>query len=390
LWVGDQDLSKGKVTWSLTRAGKADLFGTIPFGADQRGRPIAIPLIFNSMLIAAMPRQGKTFALRVLLLGCALDPTVELRIFELKGTGDLEPLAKVAHRYASGAADDATLSACMDSLREVYAELERRADAIKKLPKTVVPENKVTRELANRRKAGLHPIVLPIDECQELFTHPDFKEEAEKLCVGIMKRGPALGIMLILATQRPDKDSLPKSISANAGLRFCLRVMGQVENDMVLGTSMYKVGVRATQFTPEDLGIGWLVGATKYPRIVKAAFVDNPGADKIADRARAAKVAAGWLTGHAAGEVETGPSHNVVDDLLMVFGDEDKAHNEVLVSRLAQAWPDRYTGWTPADLTRALKPYGVPVGQTWGAPVDGGKPTNRQGINRADLIAARR
>ena len=42
----------------------------------------------------------------------------------------------------------------------------------------------------------------------------------------------ALGTILLLATQRPDKDSLPTGISANVGIRFCLRVMGQTENDM--------------------------------------------------------------------------------------------------------------------------------------------------------------
>jgi S-DNA-T family DNA segregation ATPase FtsK/SpoIIIE len=39
-------------------------------------------------------------------------------------------------------------------------------------------------------------------------------------------------------------------------VRLCLRVTGQVENDMILGTSMYKQGIRATQFGDEDLGWG--------------------------------------------------------------------------------------------------------------------------------------
>jgi hypothetical protein len=37
--------------------------------------------------------------------------------------------------------------------------------------------------------------------------------------------------------------------------------MGQTENDMVLGTSAYKNGLRATTFGPRDKGIGYLVGA---------------------------------------------------------------------------------------------------------------------------------
>jgi DNA segregation ATPase FtsK/SpoIIIE, S-DNA-T family len=36
--------------------------------------------------------------------------------------------------------------------------------------------------------------------------------------------------------------------------------MGQLENDMILGTSAYKNGVRATMFTARDKGVGYLVG----------------------------------------------------------------------------------------------------------------------------------
>ena len=53
----------------------------------------------------------------------------------------------------------------------------------------------------------------------------------------IIKIGRALGVFLILATQRPDKDSLPTGVSGNVSTRFCLKVAGQVENDMILGTS---------------------------------------------------------------------------------------------------------------------------------------------------------
>jgi len=54
------------------------------------------------------------------------------------------------------------------------------------------------------------------------------------------------------ATQRPDAKYLPTGISADAVLRRCLKVQGQVENDMVLGTSAYKNGTRATMFSRKD------------------------------------------------------------------------------------------------------------------------------------------
>ena len=68
-----------------------------------------------------------------------------------------------------------------------------------------------------------------MDECQNLFGHHKYGKEAGADAEFIIKIGPALGVVLILATQRPDRDSLPTGISANASLRFCLYVAGQIE-----------------------------------------------------------------------------------------------------------------------------------------------------------------
>jgi S-DNA-T family DNA segregation ATPase FtsK/SpoIIIE len=392
LWVGDQDMSQSKPRpWPLAQHGEADLFRPVPFGADQRGRLVAILLMFANVLIGAMPRFGKTFALRVLLLAAALDANAQLRIFELKGTGDLSPIEGCCHHYASGA-DDHTLESAMESLREVYAELNVRAKRIAGLPRELCPENKVTPELAARRSLGLFPIVVAIDECQELFSHPDFKDEADRLATGIIKRGPAMGVILILATQRPDAKSLPTGVSANVGIRFCLRVMGQTENDMVLGTSAYKNGIRATTFGPRDKGIGYLIGAADEPQIVRSAYIDGPTAEAIAARARALRELAGTLTGHAAGEDterDERPARSVLGDVAAVFAPgEDRLWSDVIATRLAEQWPTTYPGTTPATLAAALKPYGLAPAQVWGTDPDSGEGRNRRGYLRDAITTA--
>lgn len=391
LWVGDQDMSQAKpAPWPLTKGGSTDLFRPIPFGVDQRGRRVEIGLMFANVLIGAMPRFGKTFALRVLVLGAALDPTAQIRIFELKGTGDLSAVEGCCHHYGSGA-DDITLEACMQSLRDLHTELDKRAATIRGLPREICPENKVTPELAARRHLGLFPIVMNIDECQELFSHPDFKDEADRLATAIIKRGPALGIILILATQRPDAKSLPTGVSANVGIRFCLRVMGQTENDMVLGTSAYKNGLRATTFGPKDRGIGYLVGAGDEPQIARSAYIDAPAAEAIAARARHLREQAGTLTGHATGDTPATEvrARSVLGDIAAVFGpDEDKLWSEVIAARLAQQWPTTYVGTTPATLAAALKPYGLAPAQVWGADPDTDQGRNRRGYLRDAVTTA--
>ncbi|MFC7219930.1 cell division protein FtsK [Streptomyces polyrhachis] len=396
LWVGDRALNKvAAPPWPLAKSGSASLFKPLPFGTDQRGRNVDLTLMYDNVLIGAMPGMGKTFSLRTPLLAAALDVTAELLIWELKGTGDLDPLKKVAADYGSGPDDD-TCAATLDSIRYVYKDLERRAKVISSLPKDKCPENKVIPSLAANRSLGLHPLILAIDECQELFSHDKYGKEAGALCTAIIKRGRALGVILLLATQRPDKDSLPPAISANVGTRFCLRVMGQIENDMILGTSMYRNGIRATSFTKSDKGIGYLVGAADDPQIVRGYYLDNPAADAICERARKARIDAGTLRGIAAGE--TPERREAVDPLLedilaVVPADEAKPWNDVTVDRLAELRPEKYGPWgemAPADkarqLTTALKPYGVTTGQV--ARRINGKTVNRTGFERAHIVTA--
>ncbi len=298
LWVGDKPMAKTKpAAWPLLKTGAVDLFAPFPIGVDPRGRPITLTLMFALMIIGAQPRLGKTFLMRLLALAAALDPTAELHVYDLKGGADWLPLEAVAHRFRIGD-DPEDLAYLRGDLRAIHADMGRRYKVLRSLPREVCPEGKITRDLANQRSLGLFPMVLFIDECQMAF---DGDPDTVALVTDLGKRGPAAGIIVILATQRVDAQSLPTGISSNAVLRFCLKVAGQTENDMVLGTSMYKAGIRATMFTRADRGVGYLAGEGDDPVIVRAAYLDAVDAATVTARARAARLAAGTLTGHAAG-----------------------------------------------------------------------------------------
>lgn len=390
LWVGDQDMSKAKKpAWPLAKSGTVDLFKPVAYGTDQRGRWVAVTLMYIAGVIGAIPRMGKTFLLRLLLLIAALDPRAELHTYDMKGTGDLDPVGDaVSHRHAAGD-DDETINYVLADLREVREELRRRTKVIRSLPRDICPESKVTSELASKRSLGLHPITIGVDECQVLFEHPEHGKEFEEICTDLVKRGPATGIVLLLATQRPDAKALPTGISANASARWCLKVMGQLENDMVLGTSAYKRGVRATMFAWGDKGIHYFVGEGADARIVSSVFVDAPAADAIAGRARAARERAGTLSGHALGEAPepAAPAYDLLADILAVVpAGEAKVWSETIVTRLAELRPDVYDGWEPETLSAALKPRGISTIQV-GRRQDG-KVVNRRGIDRSHITTA--
>lgn len=266
-------------------------------------------------------------------------------------------------------------------MRALQREMRRRTKVIRDLDERRCPENKVTPELAADRRLGLHPIAIAWDECQIPFEHPEHGKELIAIATDLVKRGPALGIMLMLATQRPDASSIPTPISANAVLRMCLKVMGQVENDMVLGTSMYKNGYRATMFSREDKGVFLFAGEGLNPVIMRGYGFDMGPSKAICARARMMREAAGLLTGYALGE-DADEVRSIANDVLLVFRDDPRLYTETIADRLRESLPAFYSDITAEAVRSQLAALGVvskKVREPGGAP--------RAGFERAAVIA---
>ncbi len=139
--------------------------------------------------------------------------------------------------------------------------------------------------------------------------------------------------------------------------------MDQVSNDMVLGTSAYKRGVNATLLALSDKGCGWAIGFGDEPQVVRTYYVDGPAAERICDRARAMRQAAGRLTGHAAGQAETGePARSFAADVLAVFDPGDaKLWSATIAARLAERIPGVYADVTTTAVSSQLRGLGVTV-----------------------------
>jgi S-DNA-T family DNA segregation ATPase FtsK/SpoIIIE len=199
-----------------------------------------------------------------------------------------------------------------------------------------------------------------IDEAQNLFADPGHGKAAGADAEFIIKIGPAFGVFLVIATQRPDKASLPTGVSGNVSTRFCLKVTGQVENDMILGTSAYKNGLRSTTFRPGiDAGIGYLVGAGPAPQVVRTYYLNMADAERAATRARALREAAGTITGHAAEGAAEGP-RDVLTDVLAVLGSDTGLQWGDLAARLASRFPARWDGATADAVSAECRAAGVP------------------------------
>jgi S-DNA-T family DNA segregation ATPase FtsK/SpoIIIE len=387
LFVGDEDMSEAEQpSWPLARRGAVDMFSPVPFATDQRGRPITIILMFVSILIGSVPRMGKTFLLRLLLLICSLDVRAEEHVYDFKGTGDLAALRAVAHRYRAGDDED-DIEYFVADYRAIRQEMRRRTKVIRELADKhpdLCPENKVTPQLASRKDLGLHPIVIGVDEFQVPFLHPEHGPELVAIGTDLAKRGPALGIIQILSTQRPDAKTIPRDISANVVLRMCLKVMGQPENDMVLGQSAHKNGYKATMFDFDDKGIFYFAGEGSAPRISRGHEIDTPAALKIAARARSMREQAGRLTGYAAGADRAAEeARSFAADVLAVFGADRNLWSETIAARLRDSIPGVYADITPEAVASQLRALDITVKDVR----EKGK-SPRKGCERAAVEAA--
>ncbi|MBQ0902685.1 FtsK/SpoIIIE domain-containing protein [Micromonospora sp. U21] len=354
LWVGYQPSSKmGQPKWTLAADNaRTSVFESNPFATDSRQRPISTVLFARNFLVGGQPGSGKSYAARTLLTIAMLDPTVELKVAEFKGVGDFLDVQRLCSTYAVGVDDDA-FETGSNIITWALAECERRGKRILEAKKRGdAPEGKVTPELAAKRGSGLHPVFILLDEVHELFAAVP---GAAAACERAIKRGRALGIIFCLATQIPDKDSLPPNITRCITTRWCLSVLGQVENDMILGTGAYKRGMTATVYRPGvDAGWGVMVG------------VDKPGSARSfypTPEVTAAIVArAGQLRGKAViGEdVKRAEMRDMLADARSVLQNGEAGLPwAVLAERLAELAPDFYTGITADMVREALAPYGV-------------------------------
>lgn len=373
LWVADKGtLNGGAGPWPLLDdAGRVDVFEGVPFGLSQRGVVINAPLIGSNWLIGGRPGQGKSSALRTLMLGAALDPTAELWAFVMGESPDFEPFAPRLSRYRMGM-DDSVAEAAMQALADLASEMERRGKVLGAQPGR---PPKVSRRLADKRDLGLHPLVCAIDECHELFQHPRFGKQAAELAVRVIKRGRKYGVVLLLATQSPTKDSLPREVTRNIACGVAFSVADQVANDGLLGSGRYAAGVRATELRMHtDRGTCVAVGLTSATfELIRSFYVRfEDGADDVTpiiDRAMRLLAEAGRAIGQPERPMLEAATADHLADVAEVMRGERRVRTQIVLARLAELNPTVYERWTFSMLTAALAGVGITPRKSGGVKV---------------------
>ena len=368
LWVADKGtMDKPAPPWPLLHDGEFDVFrDRLPWGVTMRAEQITVGMLQKHWLIGATSKQGKSTVLRLLALGLALDPTVELHIADLKGDGDWSMFAPRAVTLIEGSADQHA-EATTEMLEWAVREVARRYDA--KRATGIV--GAIPREVS-RQGSGFHPIYLIVDECQVLYGAPHpiggVKDDARawRAAKKLHDQARAVNIHLLQATQRPDDRTLPARVREGAHVRCALNVPNHETAKMILADAADR-GARPQDLRPgADAGTVVATGEVEdIPNgqafaIVRTHYVSTKDAYTVITRAMTILQRTG-RTITTSEPTEPEPARDLLADVAAVLDGHDKQRSADVLYQLRVRWEAAYGGWSAQQFATALDNRGVEI-----------------------------
>ncbi|MBE1502675.1 S-DNA-T family DNA segregation ATPase FtsK/SpoIIIE [Amycolatopsis lexingtonensis] len=364
LYVADSGvMDKPTPEYPLLHDGSTDVFAGVPIGITQRGDVVSIPINGSNAVFGGQPGQGKSNAVRVMVLGVALDPLAEIRVHVFAMNGDFDAYEPRLSSYEKGATTEHVESA-LAHLEQLYAEVGRREGRLAELG-----AKKLTRAISEQHD-DMRPLFVGFSECHELFGHGEYGKQAAELAVNIVKRGRKTGVSTVYDTQSSRADAIPSQLVENVGANGCFAVKTWRSNDGFLGDGSFAAGIRATELRFNvDRGTMIATGMTdELFEIVRTFFVevdDDRGWDAAADviaRAMAQLKPGTPVAGsQPVRELESG--RDLLEDVAEALGEEEKAKATDVVAWLRQLAPEYrpYQALNADKLAAQLGELGVKV-----------------------------
>lgn len=158
---------------------------------------------------------------------------------------------------------------CISALKWTVAEMERRYKALSEVRvRNIVEYNN------QKKEEGMPYIVVVIDELADLMMMA--ARDVEALIVRIAQKARAVGIHLILATQRPSVDIITGLIKANVPARIAFTTASQVDSRTIIDQ----------QGAEKLLGQGdmlFLTADMPKPKRVQGALITDDETNKVTD-----------------------------------------------------------------------------------------------------------
>jgi S-DNA-T family DNA segregation ATPase FtsK/SpoIIIE len=332
LWVAHQGLLSGPVApYPHLKDGACDYFKGVPVGTDQRGQVLTGRLMACNYAIGGTMGSGKSSLVLNLVTGAALDPLVDIDVYVMAYNVDYDPFKDRLSTLVKGDEDE-HITAAMDGLRELREEVTKRGKLLDSLGGE---ETKVTRALA-KKDARLRPRLVVLDECQELFRHEKYGEQAKQLAIKVMTKARKCAITLVWVTPEPSADSLPRELAKIVSHGVCFAIGDYQGNDAILGTGAYKRGISAVDLDPqENIGTAMAFGFAGRPGLLRSFYIrKDASADELSPIAR--RSLDSW---RGAAPLEPDEVRDLVQDVHEALGEHDKVKATDVAARLRELAP---------------------------------------------------
>lgn len=238
-------------------------------GRDIAGKPVVADLArMPHLLVAGQTGSGKSVMINTILTSLLYrnSPSdLKLILVDPKQV-ELKPYDDIPHLLTPVITEP---EKCISALKWSVAEMERRYKALAEAGKRNIAEyNSVKKE------EGMPYIVIVIDELADLMMMA--ARDVEALIVRIAQKARAVGIHLVLATQRPSVDVITGLIKANVPARIAFTTASQVDSRTIID----QIGAEKLLGQGDML---FLTADMPKPKRVQGAFIDESETGKVTD-----------------------------------------------------------------------------------------------------------
>lgn len=238
-------------------------------GRDIAGKPVVADLAkMPHLLVAGQTGSGKSVMVNTILTSLLYrnSPSdLKLILVDPKQV-EMKPYDDIPHLLTPVITEP---EKCISALKWAVAEMERRYKALAEMRKRNIMEYNL-----EKKEEGMPYIVIVIDELADLMMMA--ARDVEALIVRIAQKARAVGIHLVLATQRPSVDVITGLIKANVPARISFTVASQVDSRTIID----QIGAEKL------LGMGDMLLLTAdmpKPKRVQGAFISDEETNKVTD-----------------------------------------------------------------------------------------------------------
>ncbi|MDQ3158648.1 MAG: DNA translocase FtsK [bacterium] len=322
------------------------------------------------LLVAGQTGSGKSVMINTILTSLLYrNSPSELKLILVDPKQvELKPYDDIPHLLAPVITEP---EKCISALKWTVAEMERRYKTLSETGVRNIEEYNQKKE-----EEGMPYIVLVIDELADLMMMA--ARDVETLIVRVAQKARAVGIHLILATQRPSVDVITGLIKANIPARIAFTVASQVDSRTIID----QVGAEKL------LGQGDMLLLTSdmpKPVRVQGAFISDPETHKVVEFIKSQRepnyddeivsmpVQLNGRGGIVMGDGGADMEDDMWKDAIQVVVDARKASTSLLQRRLRVGYA------RAARLIETMEEHGIV------SPADGSRPREVL-VNSADEV----